>query len=90
MVLQSGTRLFPLITLFTELSKLGMINLGSVDNKFNLVVLRNTWSGANDYAWDGKGLGLESDRTCFFFQTGNIPFRKKLSADYLSAYILSA
>ena len=28
--------------------------------------LRHTWSGGNEDAWDGKGPGFESDRTCFF------------------------
>ena len=41
-------------------------------------------------AWDGKGPRFESDQELFFFQTGNIQFQKKLSASYLSAYLISA
>ena len=52
-------------------------------NKF---FLRNTWSGSNKYARDGKGPGFESDRICFSYQTEKIPFTKKVSSYYLSAY----
>ena len=34
--------------------------------------------------------GSNLTRTCFFFRTGNILFQVKLSAAYLSAYLLSA
>ena len=37
-----------------------------------------------------KVLGFESDQYLFFFQTENILFQMKLSANYLSAYLLSA
>ena len=40
--------------------------------------------------WTAKVLGLNLSRTCFFFQTGNIQFQIKLSANYVSAYLLSA
>ena len=41
--------------------------------------------------WRGTVMVLDSNLTgTFFFQAGNIPFQKKLSAVYLSAYVLSA
>ena len=44
--------------------------------------------GGNEYSWDGKGDGFESDQD--FFQKGSLLFQIKLSANYLSAYLLSA
>ena len=37
-----------------------------------------------------KVLGSNLTRTCFFFHKGNMLFQIKLSANYLSAYLLSA
>ena len=37
-----------------------------------------------------KVLGSNLTRSVFFFQTGNVPFHKKLSAHYLPSYVLSA
>ena len=51
---------------------------------------RTLYLGGNEYAWEGKGLGLESDQDLFFFQLRNILFHMKLSANYLSAYLFSA
>ena len=33
-------------------------------------------STGNEYSWDGKGPGFESDQDLFFFQKRNIPFQK--------------
>ena len=34
----------------------------------NLLFLRlwHTWSGGNEYAWDGKGPAFEADMTCSY------------------------
>ena len=37
-----------------------------------------------------KALGSSLTRTCFFFQMENILFQKKISANYLSAYLYPA
>ena len=57
-----------MMLVFTFVFKLKMVILGSVHGKFNFFRFRYSWSGGNENAWDGKGPGLKTDRTCFFFK----------------------
>ena len=43
-----------------------MINLSSVHNELIFLHVLQTWSGGNEYAWEGKGHEFESERTCIF------------------------
>ena len=46
--------------------------------------------GGNECALEGKGLGFESEQDLFFFFKRLKFWFKKMSAYYLSAYVLSA
>ena len=63
-------------------------NFLCLSGRLGLEVLIMTWFGGIDNAWDGKGPGIEFDRT--FLSNGTYCISKKYVGLVLSAYVLSA
>ena len=60
-----------------------------VHKEYKFLCVSGTLPGGEDYAWDGKGCGLESDQELFFFKL-EIFLSKKcrpLCFDYYLSFI---
>ena len=80
------------MSLFTEWSKLEMVNLGSVHNKVMFLgVSRTRGLEVTNTPGTSKAIGSNLNLTVpVFFKRKVFRFKKKMSAYHLSAYVLSA
>ena len=65
-VIQSGARLFPLNNFVHRNHRLLVVGGNLVHNEFTFHKDGTRMSGGNEYAWEGKGPGFESDQNLIF------------------------